>query len=223
MLKKEAQYKKAIKLRYKGLSYNEILQHVSVAQSTISRWCCDIPLTRKQRQRLLEKKKNNPFIRELKKRAYRDQKEAEGWAREKIKKVFIDERLVLAGAMLYWAEGSRTNKTIIFTNTDPEMIAIMMRFFRKVLLVSENKFRITVRIGEEGGLEKAEKYWLRVTGLPRGQLTKPEILKLEKNSQSLGRHPYGICRISIYSVSLLRKILALIKEFSRELLLGLPL
>jgi hypothetical protein len=47
---------KAIDLRKKGLSYNEILKKVPVAKSTLSLWFRDIGLAVRQRQRLTAKK-----------------------------------------------------------------------------------------------------------------------------------------------------------------------
>ena len=87
MYRKENLYLKAILLRSKGFSYNEILKYVPVAKSTISRWCHKIPLTEKQKARLIRKKKNNPFIQGLKKGASRSKKEARVWAKKQINKL----------------------------------------------------------------------------------------------------------------------------------------
>lgn len=43
----------ATNLRKQGLSYKEILQHMSVSKDTLSRWCKDIVLTEVQKDRLL--------------------------------------------------------------------------------------------------------------------------------------------------------------------------
>jgi len=48
-------YKKAIELRKKGLSYSEILKCVPVAKSTLSLWLRSVGLSKKQRQRLTDK------------------------------------------------------------------------------------------------------------------------------------------------------------------------
>src|SRR3990172_10456311 len=102
--------KKAIILRKKGLSYSEILKKVPVAKSTLSDWLHSVGLSKKQKQRLTEKKLAS--IRR-------------GW--EKVKKIRLDrtqnifnkskedisklkinkDSLFLMGLMLYWAEGSK--------------------------------------------------------------------------------------------------------------------
>lgn len=47
---------KAINLRKRGFSYSEILEQIPVAKSTLSSWLHSIGLSKKQKQRLTEKK-----------------------------------------------------------------------------------------------------------------------------------------------------------------------
>lgn len=219
MHRKEDLYQKVVALRYKGFSYNEILRCVPVGNGTISRWCHGISLTKEQKRRLIEKRRNNSYIRHLRKQATQSKKEAKIWAREQIRKLSSsDQLLLISGLLLYWAEGTSQPKSLQFTNTNPQIVKLMMKFFRKILKVSEKKFRIMVRIGDEGNIERAKRYWLRTTGLSKRNLRRPEILKLVANSKSLRKHPYGICRIEIHDISLARKLTTLIKEFSKKFL-----
>ena len=103
---------KAINLRREGLSYSEILKKIPVAKSTLSLWLRSVNLTKRQNQRLTEKKllaikkggqsrKNWRLLntQQIKEQAFLE-------AKKKIKK--IDARdLWLMGIMLYWAEGSK--------------------------------------------------------------------------------------------------------------------
>lgn len=212
-------YNKAVALRRQGFSYQEILKIIPVGKGTISRWCRNIPLTKEQKERLREKKRNTPLIRRLRESRIQSKKEAKSWAREKIKYLTNCDRetlLLISGILLYWAEGARREKDVEFTNTDPKMIKLMMEFFRKILEVPESKFKILVRISENGNIEKAEDFWLKITGLKKENLRTPELLKSNPNSKTLQKHPYGMCRIVINNISLLRKMLALIQEFSEK-------
>ena len=41
-----------------------------------------------------------------------------------------DEKLKIAGIMLYWAEGTLKRSTVDFSNSNPEMIKIFLKFLR---------------------------------------------------------------------------------------------
>lgn len=218
MLRKPDLYNKAVRLRRKGFSYNEILKFVHVGHGTISRWCSKIPLTEEQKKRLLEKKRNTPLIQYLQKQAIQSKKEARVWARERINRILDNNELLFnTGVVFYWAEGTKSGDGgIEFTNTDPIIIKIMMKFFREIIDVPNDKFKIIVRISDKGDVKKAENYWSKITKIPQKNFRKPEILKLKQNSKSLKKYPHGMCRITINNISLRRKILAVIEEFSQN-------
>lgn len=209
MLRKQNLHDKAVSLRRKGLSYNEILEVVSVGHGTVSRWCSGIELTEEQKKRITDKKRNSPLIKKLRNLSVKNKELDKRWAEERIKRINPNrDSLLISGVMLYWAEGFNSDKSqnAVFTNTDPEMVKIMMRFFREILSVDESRMKAMVRIGEEGNVRKAEEYWSKITELPIDRFQKPEILKLKENSRSIERYPNGICRISVYDVRIRRKI-----------------
>ena len=220
MLRKKYLHDQAILLRREGLSYNEIKAIVPVGHGTISRWCCKIELTEKQEERIRDKKVNGKLIKDLKERAQKDRENSKKWADEKINKLILDkDHLLIVGAMLYWAEGYNSNKncSAIFTNTDAEMVKVIMRFFREIIGVSDNKMKVMVRLDERGDIDKAKKYWANVTNLSLERFQNSEILKMNENSQSLLRHPNGICRLSVYDVSARRKVDNLISLLKQKM------
>lgn len=212
MIRKPHLHRQVILLRQKGLSYNEIIRIVPVSRSTISRWCKYITLTQKQKERLVKKRQNNKFIRSLVEGAKIDIKEAKVWARNYIVPISnIDPflKLIIIGSSLYWAEGtklSNNNHRLEFTNTDPKMIQIMLRFFKEILLIPPSKVKLMVRIDKNGNLDNAIHYWANITSIPITNFLKPEQLTLQRPNQSLNRHPYGMCRLTVNSTSAVRKI-----------------
>jgi hypothetical protein len=221
MLRKKDLHDKAILLRKRGFSYNEIRAVVSAGHGTIWRWCYRIELTQEQRERLRDKKRNTPLIKNLIERSKKDKEDSLIWADRKIKdlKTNKDDDLLIIGAMLYWAEGynSDKNHSAIFTNTDAEMIKIMIRFFREIIGVSDNKMKVMVRLDKRGDIEKAKEYWANATNLSLERFQKPELLEMNEKSQSLSRHPNGICRLSVYDVSARRKIDNLINLLKQKM------
>jgi len=221
MLRKLSLYKKALELRKQGYSYSEISKFISVSHSTMSRWCRNVCLTNQQRERLLDKRKRNPFICSIIETARQNEIKAKEWAVDKTKQICVDKNLLfIIGMMLYWAEGSKFKKyrAIEFTNTDSNMIQIIMSVFRNILNVAEDRFRLTVRISNKGNFKKAEKFWLKITGLSKMNLRRPELLELKSSSQSLNKYPYGMCRVSINNSFLFRKIDACTNEIIKKLL-----
>ena len=211
MIRKKDLHKKVTSLRNKGFTYGEILQEVNfkVAKSTISCWCSKIELTKIQKSRIKEKQKNFKLIRYLTDKSIKDEKNSRYWAKQKIKLIPKNkyQYLLLSGIMLYWAEGYNSiGKSAGFTNTNPEMIKLIMEFFRKVLKVKDGKIKAMVRIEKRNNVEKATSYWSNIIRLPISSFQKAEIFETKNN-----KYPNGMCRISVYDVSVRRKIDNLLK------------
>ena len=59
-----------------------------------------------------------------------------------------DNELRLVGIALYWAEGCKGDASggVEFTNSDPAMIKLAMRWFKQICGVKEDRFRIRIQI-----------------------------------------------------------------------------
>lgn len=53
-----------------------------------------------------------------------------------------EERLWVAGTMLYWAEGAKTGHIVDFTNSDPQLIGLFVTFLRRICGVAEPRLRV---------------------------------------------------------------------------------
>jgi len=90
------------------------------------------------------------------------------------------ERLRLAGLMLYWAEGAkRSRHTVDLANTDSQLIQIFLRFLREVCGVAESRLRIYLYVYEGQNVHAIRKYWSRLTRIPEKQFLKPYVSKLK--------------------------------------------
>jgi len=207
MKKKTTQKYLARQLRKKGKSYSEILEKINVSKSTLSLWLRDIPLTKQQRNNLegrnksryLGSKKNQQKRIELTKKIIFESKDEA--------KMLINNKLFLAGVMLYWAEGTKRGGEIIsFSNADPNMINLMMEWFRDICLVPEEKFRIQVHIHTLHKKVNTKKYWSELTGVPLKQFHKL-IIKETSLRHRKNKLYYGTCCIRVCDVKLFRKIM----------------
>ena len=210
---------RAIQLRKQGKSYSEILKKISVSRSTISLWLQNIKLTRKQKNILLRGRQKSRYAgaKAQQKKRIEKTKHIIDKAKKEIKKSYKNP-LFLSGLMLYWAEGDKSEvaETVKFSNSDPVMIQLMMKWFRKICKVSEKKFRIALHIHTLHCRPHIESYWSKITNIPLKQFNKTYI---KPTSLKQRRNPLynGTCTIRINDKNLFRKIkgwkLGIVKKF----------
>ncbi|HZQ29973.1 MAG TPA: hypothetical protein VFA93_02765 [Patescibacteria group bacterium] len=216
---KELLRKRAINLRRKGLSYSEILQKIPVAKSTLSLWLRSIGLSKKQEQKLTEKKllaiqkggqsrKNWRLAttRVIKKQAYLEIK-------KRVKR--IDTRdLWLIGIMLYWAEGAKDKEyspgqSVIFSNSDPLMIKVFLKWIDICLQipVEDMQFSIYIHENHKHNIEKVKKFWSDATGFSIGRFDKIYYKKhkVKVYRRNVEKTYHGLLRIRIRKSSALNR------------------
>ncbi len=210
----------AQKLRKRGYSYNQILKSVSVSKDTLSRWCRDIKLTKKQKQKLIKRKllgqKKGSIIAAENKRKKR---------LELIKKIFIhskkDIRAVskrdrfIAGIALYAAEGNKTEGQGGFSNSDPKIIKFMMGWFKEFCIIPLDKYRGAIWLHEGRDEKKAKEFWSNLTGIPINQFHKTYIAKDKIDSRKIRKniHSYGVFAIRFSHTEIQRRIMGWILAF----------
>ena len=90
-----------------------------------------------------------------------------------------DREIIVAGAIAYWCEGSkskpyRIDEQVRFVNSDPALIKFFLAFLDKSG-VSRERFRYCVSIHESADVEAATRYWASVTAGAPHQFTRPAI------------------------------------------------
>jgi hypothetical protein len=93
-----------------------------------------------------------------------------------------EEKLKIAGVMLYWGEGTKNGNTVAFSNSDPEMISFFLKFLRKVCNISEKRIRALLHVYENQDESKLKKYWAKKTGIPSDQFSKSFVHKKKAGS-----------------------------------------
>lgn len=209
----------ARELRRRGLSLSEIRRRLKVAKSSISVWVRDIKLTKEQEKKLSEKGIKKEVIERrrktrLKKESTRRQIIIDR-ARNEIKRLFVKE-LKLIGVALYWAEGSKTQRgTVQFSNSDPRLVHLMMRFFKSVCKVPSARFRGHIYIHPHLDDKKAKKYWHQISGIPLDQFYKTSKQQSKVSKGKKDSLPYGTFSIEISITELFLKIRGWIEGLSK--------
>lgn len=218
----------AIRMRKQGKSYNEINKKIGVPKSTLSLWLHTVTLPGIARKRLLNrgrKKSVAALVQRNKEQTTLAAQRARGiqeCASQDIKKI-ERQTLFFIGLALYWGEGYKKGaegskwKCVDFVNADPYMIQVMMRFFREICHVSENKFRIQLHIHEDVDGAKAIRFWTKTIRVPSTQFMKMAPIKNKNRKQKNGRHlQYGTIHIRIYDVRLFHNIIGWIHGLKKQ-------
>ena len=210
-------------LRRKGYTFNEILEKLPfLSKSTVSDWVRGIELSPAQQERILKKQLRGRvelmrYNRERHQEAIKRAQKVISEAKEEINK--LNERdLLIAGSALYWAEGTKRKGGLIeFTNSDPKMVSLMMKFFREVCKVSEGRFKCRLFLHPGVNKRKARQFWSKVTGVPPSQFTKPYVKPPKSSSGKMHNILYrGTCQIRVGDVQTFHKIQGFIKGLTVE-------
>ena len=211
---------KAILLRKTGLSYNEILEKVPVAKSTLSLWLRSVGLSKKQKQRLTFKKLASikRGWEKVKKIRIERTKDIYEKTKKDIYQIKIDNNsLFLMGLMLYWAEGSKQKENssvsqgVVFSNSDPYMIIFFLSWIEKILKISDDRIVLEIYIHEnkKNEIENVRRFWARTTSF---SIEKFDRIYYKRHNiytkrKKIGKDYFGLLRIRIKkSTDLNRKI-----------------
>jgi hypothetical protein len=211
---------KAISLRQKGLSVRDISHRLNAARGSVSTWVKDVVLSNEQKLRL----KYYCHSPEVVERRRQSRLKNEEIKRKKIidtaaglVPVLTKENLFVLGVGLYWAEGGKSNRGMArVSNSDPAMIKIVMRFFREICHVPENRFRGHIHIHSQSAVKAAEKFWSDITGVPPNQFYKTYSIKSKASKNKRLTLPYGTLDIGVCDTRLQLTILGWIEGLKKN-------
>lgn len=210
----------ALRLRISGKSYEEISKSLSVAKSTLSNWLSKDKESQKIKN-ILSSKENkrvaeriNKFVAGNKKH-WSDRKiNIQNDAREKFNSL-KNNKLFIAGAMLYWAEGdNKSGNPFRLTNTDPRMIALYIKFLTEALKLSKKDIKIALILYPDLSEKECMNFWSKISGINQDNFYKTQFIK--------GNHPtkrlsHGICIVNCNNRPMKEKVLVWIDLLSKNI------
>ena len=223
---KSAQRLEARRLREQALSINEIANKLNISKRTVSRWCNDIVLNSKQKRILWSRAKTKykeNFRKYCERKHQTTQEKIQKLKQEGIKEIgnLSKRELFIAGVALYWAEGFKKDMRFGFANSDQAMINFCLKWLGECLGISNKEITlsVTVNISYQDKIEAIEKYWGKVTGIPKTQFTKPFFQKTKWLKEYEKPDDYhGVLRIRVArSTDLLRKIKGFIEGLKKNI------
>ena len=135
------------------------------------------------------------------------------------KKLLPKEReLLITGLMLYWAEGWKKNSGhIAFSNSNPKMIQLFLKFLREICGIYENRLRVVLHLYENQNELELKKFWSKTTRIPLAQFNATYVHK-GKSGTYKKKSKYGTLSLRYCDKKLLEQILKGIDEYADRFL-----
>lgn len=214
----------ARKMRLEGNSIKDISKLLKVSKGSVSLWCNDIYVSELQKKKLFLNKLSLVKKGSLKANENRKKERLNRlkyYSSKGIKKIGVLSRreLFLVGASLYWAEGGKTQRRVVFINSDPKMILIWIKWLSECLKIPKNRLVCRLEINEKYKklIIKIEDYWSKLTKIPLSQFRKASLkYSINKKIYDIDSKYYGSLQITIKkSTNLSYEILGYIKGLSK--------
>jgi len=208
---------KAIQLRKRGYSVQEVSQKLGIAKSTSSLWLSGVKITnsgiKRLNKRIINSSKKGNLIKKIK--WIRKEEENLKWAKELIKsgKLLNKDQFRIYCSLLYWAEGAKNKGARIeFTNSDPNMIKAFLYFLRNGFDIDETGLRINMHIHDYHDEIIQKEFWSKIAKIPTSQFYRT--YKKPSTHTNMRKNYPGCVRISYKSSNVGRQIKAIYKAMS---------
>lgn len=201
---------RAIELRRKGYSYRDIMQEVDAAKSSISLWLQRLPLTKDEKKHLKSRRNSNISQGRIKAGAALHAKRLE---RDKV--LFEETRiefeqykhtpLYFVGIALYWAEGAKRSSSFSFTNSDSDMVNVMLSWIERFWKIPRSSIKMRLFSHKPFAHEHCEEKWAKELNIPLSNFNKtiykPSGLLVKKRPEYK-----GCLRVELGKTTNLRKM-----------------
>jgi hypothetical protein len=208
---------KAIKLRLKGMSYNQIKPLLGVSKSSLSLWLQDYPLSEERLRSLrdfsevrIEKFRQTMQVK-------REKRFAETYQKEKAKHLPLSNReLFIAGLFLYWGEGMKgLKRSLALYNTNPQMMKFGLYWYIKILKIPPEKIKIRLHLYSDMNIKKETAFWSKELKFPLSRFFNPYIKKSKKaDIKYKGGFGHGTCGLIVNDVFLKERVMAALQAIA---------
>jgi hypothetical protein len=127
-----------------------------------------------------------------------------------------NKELETAGAMLYLAEGHKTDRAsgIDLANSDPRIARLFITMLRSRYVLDEKRFRVLLYCHGDQHIPSLIAFWSNILNIPHSQFTKPYIkLQTQPGKRVM---PHGMVHIRYSDKKLLNDIRNLIDSYVQK-------
>jgi hypothetical protein len=112
-------------------------------------------------------------------------------------------------AALYAGEGSKTDRRVKFTNSDPRMVAFFCAWLRRFFVIDEGRLRLHLYLHKGLDLDAALSFWSEVTGIPLTQFMKAYRAEPDPSIRHT-KHPMGCPSVEYSCSTTHRRVMGLV-------------
>ncbi len=185
--------KKLILRRKTGATVPELVREFKLGKATIWRHVSRVELSPKVKRGIQSRRGGSRVRKEERILA------AEREAKALLSDSFDIKCAPLILSALYWAEGSKG--AFVFTNTDPNMIRLVVGILKNEFDVRPNCFQILIRVHKKRLAKISVHYWASVVGVP---VSKIKVNINHRHNKTVAT--YGLCRLTIARGAQLLKV-----------------
>lgn len=205
---------KARSLRCKGYSIKEISEILSISKSTTSICVRKEKISIQGQKRLHNLSvfggmKARKKLLDKQERWLADLENSCGALRNGNKYSLNDLKIFLS--LLYWGEGAKTERRVVFTNSDHKMVKVFLDLLRKSFKTDLEKFSATLHLHDYHNRKLMTEFWSSVTGIDKKRIS----IYNKMNSSVRKKADYKGCisvRYGDYKIH--DEIMLIIKRFS---------
>jgi hypothetical protein len=201
MQKEEKKYQLISEMYQKdGFSMAQIAERLRLSPSTIRYWLDKNKIKRRSRSEAI----NNWYLTKFHKIPF--QLKA-GLSND-------EKMLKTAGIMLYWGEGAKSGNVVKFTNSDPDMISLFVKFLRNICGVDEKRLKALLHIYPDHNEKELLVFWTEKTKIPKERFYK-SYLHLGKKGTYKQKSKFGTLTINYPDKRLLKLIMDWINDYRK--------
>lgn len=205
---------KAKSYRKLGYSIKEVAILFKISPSTASRWLREINLdsqaiARLNKRKIYGQEKSRKIL--IAKATVINEQIARK-ARFSLNKIPSSKELSkLFCALLFWCEGSKSNNSLKFTNSDPQLIKLFLKLLRAGYTIDEKKFRALMHLHQYHNETRQRHFWQEITGIPKEQFNR-SYMKPNTGKNKRKNYP-GCLAIAYYDSKVAKELASLYNSF----------
>lgn len=213
-MKKELLIKRAKRLRADGHSFCEIGEKLSISKSTAYLWVSNEKISVVGIKRLegirADAIKKSQKISSLKKEKYLDIISKNCLV---LKERYSVDDMKIWLALLFWGEGSKTGRRLVFVNSDPELIKLYLYLLRNSFPIIETKFATVLHLHKYHDEKKSVLFWAKICGINKDRIV---VYKKENSGKQKKENYPGCISIRYGDVRILDELFEIIKRLTKK-------